>query len=82
MHFRNLLMEQARIDHAPNGSLVTYITSADALVHKLESKVEKKSQHGQMVGRGTTSMTTMQIARQARGTSLDLERVCYVIQSK
>ena len=32
-------MEQARIEHAPNGSLLTYITSADALVkykvHKL-----------------------------------------------
>ena len=25
-------MEQARIEHAPNGSLLTYITSADALV--------------------------------------------------
>ena len=35
-----------------------------------------------MVGRGTTSKTTMQKANQARGTSLDLERVCYVIQSK
>ena len=28
-----LLMEQARIEHAPNGSLLTYITSADALVN-------------------------------------------------
>ena len=27
-------MEQARIEHAPNGSLLTYITSADALVNK------------------------------------------------
>ena len=27
-------MEQARIEHAPNGSLLTYITSADALVKK------------------------------------------------
>ena len=27
-------MEQARIEHAPNGSLLTYITSADALVSK------------------------------------------------
>ena len=26
-------MEQARIEHAPNGSLLTYITSADALVN-------------------------------------------------
>ena len=35
IHFRNLLMEQARIEHAPNGSLLTYITSADAaLVNK------------------------------------------------
>ena len=25
-------MEQARIEHAPNRSLLTYITSADALV--------------------------------------------------
>ena len=25
-------MEQARIEHAPNESLLTYITSADALV--------------------------------------------------
>ena len=33
VHFRNLLMEQARIEHAPNGSLLTYITSADALVN-------------------------------------------------
>ena len=33
MHFRNLLMEQARIEHAPDGSLLTYITSADALVN-------------------------------------------------
>ena len=24
IHFRNLLMEQARIEHAPNGSLLTY----------------------------------------------------------
>ena len=28
-------MEQARIEQAPNGSLLTYITSADALVNKL-----------------------------------------------
>ena len=27
-------MEQARIEHAPNGSFVTYMTSADALVNK------------------------------------------------
>ena len=33
IHFRNLVMEQARIEHAPNGSLLTYITSADALVN-------------------------------------------------
>ena len=26
-------MEQARIEHAPNGSLLTYISSADALVN-------------------------------------------------
>ena len=32
-HFRNLLMEQARIEHAPNGSLLTYITIADAMVN-------------------------------------------------
>ena len=29
-------MEQARIEHAPNGSLLTYITSADALVNEQE----------------------------------------------
>ena len=34
-HFHNLLMEKARIEHAPNGSLLTYITSADALVKNL-----------------------------------------------
>ena len=33
IYFRNLLMEQARIEHAPNGSLLTYITSVDALVN-------------------------------------------------
>ena len=33
IHFCNLLMEQARIEHAPNGSLLTYITSADALAN-------------------------------------------------
>ena len=33
MHFHNLLMEQARIEHAPNESLLTYITSADALAN-------------------------------------------------
>ena len=27
-------MEQARIEHAPNGSLLTYITSAYALVNE------------------------------------------------
>ena len=27
-------MEQARIEHVPNGSLQTYITSADALVNE------------------------------------------------
>ena len=27
-------MEEARIEHAPNGSLLTYITKADALVKK------------------------------------------------
>ena len=27
-------MEQARIEHAPNGSLLTYITIADAMVNK------------------------------------------------
>ena len=32
-HFRNLLKEQARIEHAPNGSLLTYISSADAPVN-------------------------------------------------
>ena len=26
-------MEQARIEHAPNGSLLTYITIADAMVN-------------------------------------------------
>ena len=30
----DLLMEQARIEHAPNGSLLTYITIADAMVKK------------------------------------------------
>ena len=35
IHFRNLLMEQARIEHAPNGSSFTYVTSADALVNKI-----------------------------------------------
>ena len=28
-------MEQARIEHAPNGRLLTYITSADALVNHI-----------------------------------------------
>ena len=28
-------MEQARIEHAPNGSLLTYITIADAMVDKI-----------------------------------------------
>ena len=28
-----LLMDQARIEHAPNGSLLTYITIADAMVN-------------------------------------------------
>ena len=28
-------MEQARIEHAPNGILLMYITSADALVNNL-----------------------------------------------
>ena len=32
--FPNLLIEQARIEHAPNGSLLTYITIADAMVNK------------------------------------------------
>ena len=36
IHFRNLLMEQARIEHAPNGSLLTYINRADALVNILQ----------------------------------------------
>ena len=27
-------MEQARIEHAPNGRLLTYITIADAMVNK------------------------------------------------
>ena len=27
IHFRNLLMEQARIEHAPNGSLLTYMSA-------------------------------------------------------
>ena len=27
-------MEQARIEHAPNGSLLTYITIADAMVNE------------------------------------------------
>ena len=31
--FPNLLMEQARIEHAPNESLLTYITSVSALVN-------------------------------------------------
>ena len=30
-------MEQARIEHAPNGSLLTYITSADALVNNIQA---------------------------------------------
>ena len=29
-------MEKARIEHAPNGSLLTYITSADALVNNIQ----------------------------------------------
>ena len=33
-------MEQARIEHAPNGSLLTYITSADALVNECEGMIE------------------------------------------
>ena len=33
-------MEQARIEHAPNGSLLTYITSADALVNDDEPKAQ------------------------------------------
>ena len=32
-------MEQTRIEHAPNGSLLTYITSADALVNKSHSSL-------------------------------------------
>ena len=32
-------MEQARIEHAPNGSLLTYITSADAMVNKPHSNL-------------------------------------------
>ena len=32
---RNLLMKQTRIEHAPKGSLLTYITSADPLVNKV-----------------------------------------------
>ena len=34
-------MEQARIEHAPNGSLLTYITSADALVNKKIYEAER-----------------------------------------
>ena len=30
-------MEQTGIEHAPNGSLITYITSADALVNNHSS---------------------------------------------
>ena len=29
-------MKQARIEHAPNGGLLTYITSADALVNEMK----------------------------------------------
>ena len=29
-------MEQVRIEHVPNGSVLTYITSADALVNKCD----------------------------------------------
>ena len=34
-------MEQARIEHAPNGSLLTYITSADALVNNVYVNILK-----------------------------------------
>ena len=35
IHFHNFLMEQVRIEHAPNGSLLTYITIAEgAIVNK------------------------------------------------
>ena len=44
--FRNLLMEQARIEHAPNGSLLTYITSADALVN---DETKKRAHDSQIV---------------------------------
>ena len=32
-------MEQARIEHAPNGSLLMYITSTDALVNNVAMDV-------------------------------------------
>ena len=52
-------MEQARIEQAPNGSLLTYIISADALVNKAgialkacfyfrgkKKKIVQKNEHG------------------------------------
>ena len=35
-------MEQARIEHVPNGGLLMYITSANALVNE-ENMIEAKS---------------------------------------
>ena len=43
IHFRNLLMEQARIEHAPNGSLLTYITTADAMVNNKEQWLQEEA---------------------------------------
>ena len=44
-------MEQARIEHAPNGSLLTYITIADAMVnqggHQEDPNIEMAIQMGQ-----------------------------------
>ena len=38
-------MEQARIEHAPNGSLLTYITIADAMVNNALYSRQMKKKH-------------------------------------
>ena len=47
IHFRNLLMEQARIEHAPSGSLLTYITTADAMVNNEEQWLQEEASFNQ-----------------------------------
>ena len=39
-------MEQARIEHAPNESLQTYITSADALVNNIKENISYHKMYG------------------------------------